>query len=51
MPIKQYSKSLQMIYDDPSYYAQLLENNKENIFIKTISFETTKKAVDELLGA
>lgn len=49
MPTKQYSETLQRIYDDPAYYAEILENNKENL--KTIaSYEKSKNAVDELLG-
>lgn len=46
---KQYSETLKKIYDDPAYYAEILENNKGNL--KTIaSYEKSKKAVNELLG-
>jgi putative zinc finger/helix-turn-helix YgiT family protein len=49
MPTKQYSEILQRIYDDPSYYAEILESNKCNL--KTIaSYEKSKRAVNDLLG-
>lgn len=49
MPTKQYSEILQKLYDEPAYYAEMLENNKENL--KTIaSYEKSKRAVNELLG-
>jgi uncharacterized phage-associated protein len=49
MPTKQYSEILQKLYDDPTYYAEILENNKCNL--KTIaSYEKSKRAVSELLG-
>lgn len=49
MPTKQYSEILQKIYDDPSYYSKILEENKGNL--KTaVSYEKSKRAVDELLG-
>lgn len=49
MPTKQYSEILQKLYDDPAYYAEILENNKCNL--KTIaSYEKSKRAVSELLG-
>lgn len=49
IPTKQYSEMLTKIYDDPSYYSELLEAGKENL--KTTStYEKSKKAVDTLLG-
>lgn len=49
MPTKQYSEILQKLYEDPTYYAEILENNKYNL--KTIaSYEKSKRAVSELLG-
>lgn len=49
MPTKQYSEILQRIYDDPNYYALILENNKSNLKTET-SYEKSKRAVDALLG-
>lgn len=49
MPTKQYSEILQKLYDDPAYYAEILENNKENLKT-TASYEKSKRAVNELLG-
>lgn len=49
MPTKQYSEILQKIYDDPCYYAEILENNKGNLKT-TASYEKSKRAVNELLG-
>jgi hypothetical protein len=49
IPTKQYSEITQKIYDDPAYYAEILENNKDNL--KNISsYKKTKRAVDDLLG-
>ena len=49
MPTKQYSDILKMIYEDPCYYAEILEKNKEN-FKTAASYEKSKRAVDKLLG-
>ena len=49
MPTKQYSEILQKIYDEPAYYAEILENNKDN-FKTNVSYEKSKRAVNELLG-
>lgn len=49
MPTKQYSEILQKLYDDPTYYAETLENNKCNLKT-TASYEKSKRAVSELLG-
>lgn len=49
MPTKQYSEILQKIYDDPYYYAELLEKNKSNLKT-TASYEKSKKAVNALVG-
>lgn len=48
MPTKQYSDTLKKIYDDPCYYAEILERNKANI--KDLTFKKSKRAVEELLG-
>lgn len=50
MPTKQYSDMLLRIYDDPVYYLEVLEENKESLKSET-SFEKSKKATTELLGA
>ncbi len=49
MPTKQYSEILRKLYDDPAYYAEILETNKENLKTTT-SYEKSKRAVNELLG-
>lgn len=49
MPTKQYSEILQNIYDDPTYYAKILESNKANLKTTT-SYEKSKRAVNKLLG-
>ncbi|WP_027399265.1 type II TA system antitoxin MqsA family protein [Anaerovorax odorimutans] len=49
MPTKQYSEILQKLYDNPTYYAEILENNKGNLKT-TASYEKSKRAVNELLG-
>ena len=49
MPTKQYSDTLKKIYDDPCYYAEILEKNKGN-FRATASYERSKRAVEALLG-
>ncbi|MEG0181140.1 MAG: DUF4065 domain-containing protein [Clostridium sp.] len=49
MPTKLYSDILKKIYDDPSYFNEILENNKGNL--KTLSsYEKSKKAVVALIG-
>jgi len=49
MPTKQYSDILQKIYDDPAYYKELLEKNKENL--KSLqAYKKSKRKVQELLG-
>ena len=49
MPTKQYSEILTRIYEDPSYYAELLEAGKVNLKSQ-VSYEKSRKTVDELLG-
>lgn len=49
MPTKQYSKILIKIYEDPVYYAHLLEVGKENLKSQR-TYEKSKKAVDDLLN-
>ncbi|NLL01328.1 MAG: DUF4065 domain-containing protein [Clostridiales bacterium] len=49
LPTKQYSDILNKIYDNPQYYADILESNKGNL--KTIaSYEKSRRAVDAILG-
>lgn len=48
MPTKQYSDILKRIYDEPHYYAEILEKNKGNLKTCT-SYEKSKRAVDVLL--
>lgn len=47
MPTKQYSETLQRIYDDPNYYASILEKNKSNL--KTdFAYKKSKNTVDSI---
>lgn len=48
IPTKQYSEILTKIYEDPLYYAELLEVGKENLKSQK-TYEKSRKAVDELL--
>lgn len=50
MPTKQYSEILTKIYEDPAYYAELLETGKANLKSQ-IAYEKSRNAVDRLLGA
>lgn len=49
MPTKQYSEIMQRIYNDPHYYADILESNKRNLKT-TASYEKSRRAVDAILG-
>lgn len=49
MPTRQYSDVLTKIYEEPKYYAELLEAGKANLKTQT-SYEKSRKAVDELLS-
>lgn len=49
IPSKQYSDILKRIYDDPSFYDEILEKNKENL-TTAASYEKSKRAVATLLG-
>lgn len=49
IPTKQYSEILSRIYDDPAYYAEVLEAGKGNLKSQS-SYEKSKQAVDALLG-
>ena len=49
MPTKQYSEILTRIYEDPMYYAKILENGKKNLKSQT-AYGKSRKAVDALLG-
>ena len=48
IPSKQYSDTLQRIYNDPKYYLQLLISNKNNLK-SALSYEKSYKAIQELL--
>ena len=48
MPTKHYSDMLRRIYNEPTYYAKILENNKDNL--KPAAYKKSKLAVQELLG-
>lgn len=49
MPTKQYSDVLMRIYNDPAYYAELLESGK-NSLKSLAAYEKSRKAVDSLLS-
>ncbi len=49
LPTKQYSDILKKIYDEPSYYFEILETNKDNLKSQ-LSYEKSKRAVNEVLG-
>jgi putative zinc finger/helix-turn-helix YgiT family protein len=49
MPTKQYSDVLQRIYEEPSYYLSVLEENKGNLKSQT-AYEKSKRTTIELLG-
>ncbi|ERJ11082.1 type II TA system antitoxin MqsA family protein [Haloplasma contractile] len=48
MPTQQYSEILQKIYDDPAYYLNILESNKENLRSPK-AYEKSKDATLKLL--
>ena len=48
LPTKQYSEILSKIYENPIYYAELLEAGKENLKT-TAAYEKSKKAVEVLI--
>jgi uncharacterized phage-associated protein len=49
MPTKQYSEILTRVYEDPMYYAELLESGKGNLKSQA-SYEKSRKVLDVLLG-
>lgn len=49
IPSKQYSEILTRIYNDPTYYAEILETGKEKLK-STHSYEKSRKAINEILG-
>lgn len=49
MPTKQYSDILQKIYDDPNYYLNILEENKNNL-ASELAYIKSKHKTEELLG-
>lgn len=48
LPSKQYSDVLKSIYNEPAFYLQLLEKNKDRLKAP-ITYQKTKKAADHLL--
>ena len=50
IPTKQYADILERIYNDPTFYAELLENNKSNLKSE-ISYEKSRRAVRALLSS
>lgn len=48
MPTKQYSTTLQRIYDEPNYYLSILESNKEKLPSQS-TYEKSKLATETML--
>lgn len=48
LPTRQYSDILQRIYDDPTYYEQLLETNRD--VLKTSAYEKSRAVLNDILG-
>ena len=48
-PSRQYSDILRRVYNEPEYYAELLERNKEKLTLS--AYEKSRRAVDALLDA
>ena len=46
IPTKQYSEMLLRLYNEPVYFSELLETNKDNLK-SILSYEKSRKAVDE----
>ncbi len=49
MPTQQYSVALQKIYDDPTYYLEILEARKETI--SSVAYEKSKETTQRVLGS
>lgn len=49
IPTKQYSDILKKIYEEPEYYAKILDNNKDKLNSNK-AYEKSKNAVDSLIG-
>lgn len=49
MPTKQYSDTLQKIYDEPDFYLSILESNKEKLKSQS-TYEKSKRYTEILLG-
>lgn len=49
MPTKQYSETLQKIYDEPEFFLSILESNKERLKSQS-TYEKSKLAIQMLLG-
>ncbi len=50
MPTKQYSDILKKIYNEPIYYLEILNNNKDKLKSE-LTYNKSKKAVEEILGS
>lgn len=50
MPTKQYADILVRIYNDPTFFSELLESNKGNLK-SMLSYEKSRRTVDALLSA
>jgi len=49
MPTRQYSNMLKRLFEDPSFYLQILEENKKNLK-SDLSYEKSRKAVEKLIN-
>lgn len=50
MPTRQYSDTLTRIWNDPSFYLQILEENKDNLK-SSLAYEKSRKAVESLINS
>lgn len=50
MPTRQYSETLNRLFDDPAYYLSILEENKDRLASQQ-TYEKSRKAVEDLIGS
>ena len=50
IPTRQYSETLNRLFDDPAYYLSILEENKDRLASQQ-TYEKSRKAVEDLLGS
>lgn len=50
IPTRQYSETLNRLFDDPAYYLSILEENKDRLASQQ-TYEKSRKAVEALIGS